>query len=215
MRCPGYRNELDLLFRNENDHVKRRSSSIHARALSVRATASTADCLDETSSGVDLYNKSIDYGLYQDAMLGAQTYPLDHGAPTFSLAAGDQAKCFLLKNFITSDSEILNQLWSNTRSEYRPKPLADAIESLGFAGLSNFHNNPHFMIIARSKYALALEATISSLGAQHQADIKRNIRVAIVLGLFEVSISSFHAHYLKLTYSEDGDCHFINSVAMD
>jgi hypothetical protein len=66
--------------------------------------------------------------------------------------------------------------------------LCTAVSSVGFAGLSNVRKSKSHMIVARKKYAIALQETAIKLKDASEADLETACQAAMILAAFEVSV---------------------------
>lgn len=159
--CPGYRDELALLFCDESSEVVHKAQAKQALKLRRRANESSTCSAKEPS-----------------VSCAPRLSPDTHGTEYF------------LANYVVNDSDsssghMQNLLsWKSTNS----KTLLVAMEAVGLAGLSTQRSDPVLMAKARRQYALALRMTKTHLQDFAQCKQDRTITAVALLGLFEVRI---------------------------
>ncbi len=181
--CPGYRDQLSLLFRDESKKVLRKASvpkstaeyrkSSRGQAHSTgnsdcsAATCPTSQALVAPPPTVPRRSLSPEY--------------LDEGIIFFFTQYVTLKSNFPTGKFDLLDSPILATLLVNDS-------VNNAVSSVGYAGLSNVTNNPEHMVIARKKYATSLRNMTLALKDTANADLDAAFKSVILLAAFEVSL---------------------------
>ncbi|KAK9234157.1 hypothetical protein V1525DRAFT_350715 [Lipomyces kononenkoae] len=168
-RCPGYRDPLDLLFREQSEEVARKASQ-----------------------------KANDYKNNNRVRLKLTTPPdvLCFPAPS---SVEEEGIRFLLDRYLKFPSFTPGDLWnlSLLRPPHkRPcNMLRCAMASVGLAALSNVRNDESLMVLARHNYISALRLTMTSLQSPLRAGLDQTLRSVLLLGLFELVVCDISSKY--------------------
>jgi hypothetical protein len=107
-----------------------------------------------------------------------------------SLASQDEGIKFFFNHYVTDIREPwgdLNILESTIFPLLcRSDSFANAVSSVGYAGLSNVTKDPKHMIIARRKYAASLQHITRALADVANSDLDTTLKSVVLLAAFEV-----------------------------
>lgn len=192
--CTGYRDQLSLLFRDENDKVIRkartpgtgsvigkRKAPRKPKGLSKISTASPAST--PSSSGESL--------MLIDSASSSSSEQLTPLAPPMPVAFDDLGINFFFHHYVTviSDSAKLGhdptigRMWANG---FTDRTFYDAVSSVGFAGLSNVTKDRNHMTMARKKYVITLGRISAALQNLDSNDLGNTFKAVLLLAAFEV-----------------------------
>lgn len=166
--CPGYRNMVDLNFRDQSQHV-----------------------IDKAQQAY--YGQKSKAGM----LSAKKTKHVQSIQPTSCLVskiATDQPICIFLHSYVPSDSVpvkaqlTMSQIVTQAKSSCA---VRCAISSIGLAMLANTRNEPSLMNEARKEYTTALRLTNSAL--RHESDFLQDttLSAVLLLGMFEVRTLCF------------------------
>lgn len=186
--CPGYRDQLALLFRDENAKVIRKARG--RPALFERQKSKGADKEDELG---DTLNSTQITTPSEIETLSNASSPSITIFRNLVKSAEDPGINFFFHQYMTVSSPasigqpdiFSSQLW---RGVSQHKPFLDAISCVGLAGLSNVNNDKQMMQLARLKYAATLRRVMTSLQVPESADMGYTLKAVMMLTLFEVSM---------------------------
>lgn len=196
--CPGYRDQLSLLFRDESAKVIKK-----ARGLEIpRRRRETHQNEEKPKENLDasalLPPNDVETPHNTQCSLSTETFS---GAKFPSLTSG---RFLLYSLFSSTNLEDLSITFLTcyvavispfaTAQSSSPTPLFtskasfDAVSCVGLAGLSNVTNNQDLMMIARHKYAATIRHVGAALQEPASADLDDTFKAVIMLALFEVHI---------------------------
>lgn len=206
--CPGYRDELSLMFRDESQQVVRKAktgatpASRRARKTTHRAAASTssrsspqsvsegpgpgsisADVADDTSSDLQLSPSSVQ-------QLTPQSPDIDF-PPSYQFTK-DEAVCFFLHFhswpgvFRMSEGPASPELYSLSRGSPSERALNACIISVGTAMLSRLRQSAQLKIAAEKEYGHALGLLNSAVADEEEAKSNPTLAAVLLLAIFEV-----------------------------
>ncbi|KAH6673305.1 hypothetical protein B0J14DRAFT_481483 [Halenospora varia] len=199
--CPGYRNQLDLMFRNESDAVigkaKARAKAKKAKtpsnagtpsASSVASPSSTTsqllpeDDLDTQDLEKELAKFSFHYpdhhiGGFASSMLPPALYALP---PTLHERA--QGYFYTHSSLFLRNFDLLGTLCSQTNAD---EHLLASMSAVGLASLSHAMHSPEMVVQARKDYIAALRLTNAAL--RSPTDVKKDstLFAVMILSIFE------------------------------
>jgi len=196
--CPGYRDQLALLFRDENEKVIRKARGRPAlleRQKSKGEGAGVGADKEEDELGNALVSSQI------ATPTPSRVGTLSNTASSPSIAifrnlvssTADPGINFFFHQYMTAPSPasigpldiFSSQIW---RGVSQHKPFLDAISCVGLAGLSNVKNDKQMMQMARLKYAATLRRVMTSLQVPESADLGYTLKAVMLLALFEVNM---------------------------
>jgi hypothetical protein len=119
---------------------------------------------------------------------------INFSTPDLGSSADEQATCFFWRNYVLEEHKSHNgsfQYLSDVyASEEIGESLAETVACLGLVGLSNFWKAPSIMRSAQAKYSSALRLVNSRLENVEEAKSNQTLVAVMLLGLYEVIISS-------------------------
>lgn len=191
--CPGYRDQLALLFRDENEKVirKARGRPAPAERLKLKGTEKEKDKPADTLDSPQIRTPTP---CELETLSNASTPSSRTIFRNLVTSTDDPGINFFFHQYMTASSPtpvgppdiFSSQLW---RGVSQHKPFLDAVSCVGLAGLSNVNNDQQLMRMARQKYAVTLRRVMISLQAPQSADMGYTLKAVMLLSLFEVSIS--------------------------
>ncbi|KAK9365303.1 hypothetical protein V1509DRAFT_571240 [Lipomyces kononenkoae] len=168
-RCPGYRDQLDLLFREQSEEVAR------------KACQKANDLRNDNRLRLTLTVPPL------VAYFSAPASPEEEGIR------------FLLDRYIKFPSVSLGMPWNiSLLRPPRRLPcnmLRCAMASVGLAALSNVRNDDNLMDIARRNYISALRLTMNSIQSAVPNELDQTLRSVLLLGLFELITCDVSSKY--------------------
>lgn len=107
-----------------------------------------------------------------------------------SLSAQDEGIKFFFNHYVTEIREPWGDI-NIVESQIFPllcrsDSFANAVSSVGYAGLSNVTKDPSHMVIARRKYAASLKDIARALGDVGNSDLDTTLKSVVLLAAFEV-----------------------------
>ncbi|KAF7545656.1 hypothetical protein G7Z17_g9007 [Cylindrodendrum hubeiense] len=172
-QCPGYKDEFDLVFRNETQATERRAQRANKKALAQKQTKAT---------GVQDANKTAS---------SARRVPDQSVLATLKLPIDQQATCHFISNF------VLLPRYDNTRgylefvvpllqSEKPGSHFKLAFDACAVACFGNRVGSGHtFEGQALGHYTKALASTFAALKDPEVATSDATLAAILMLGLFE------------------------------
>ncbi|KAI1608211.1 hypothetical protein EDD37DRAFT_186185 [Exophiala viscosa] len=188
--CPGYRNEVDLMFRDESERVQQkyevttRSKPGDSRGSSCTPQSSVGDSISRSSSSLSVsrtpakpdYKALATLPGQEQTMTSTSDLCLLSTQPTQPLS--DFATSFFLAQYIPgSHFDYLPSLYSQSSAD---SLLFSAIKAVAIASLSHETRNPDFMMLAREQYSISLKDTKLTL-ASPDASPRDDVLAAILL----------------------------------
>ena len=170
--CAGYRDQLDLVFRDQSDVV--------------------AHKVQQASSGVGKYPKRAAPTRYK---VWARSGPLERvqiavaPAKPINVPHVDQAAGFFFKTYDSEAAESVKGVYKYIPylcDDFQGSALSSVITALGLAGLSRYGNAPDIMSLATSNYHTALRQTRADLQDPVAVKTDQTLLSVYLLGLYEV-----------------------------
>lgn len=179
--CGGYRDQLDLKFRDESKDVAckvriakekpKEGPTPHLKS----ATATTALTLS--------HNRHL---MAPNRLLEKAT-PL---LPPLYTTAHDQAVCFFFKTYVHEPVEfsrsVYNYLPTLCSNDVSHPALSSIITAIGLAGLSGYRKAPALMSAAGQGYDSALQSINVALYDPVSARSDQTLITVLLMGLYEV-----------------------------
>lgn len=191
--CLGYRDQLSLRFRDENEKVVSKakvitSASPEYRKTPAARTKSTKN-IDSSASAAPILSVTAPSTKTEALVLSSPT-PL-----TISLTSQclDEGVSFFLDHYMTINANYPSREINLPKSLIWPpifgnRAFNDAVSSVGYAGLANVTKNPAYAIVARRKYAASLQNITLALKDTSKVDLDATFKSVLVLAAFEVSL---------------------------
>jgi hypothetical protein len=168
--CPGYRDQLSLMFLDESKAVARKAKHREAKGESTCQTV-VRQSRSPSAPREDLFQASIPPSIGFQDILGESTNFFFHN--------------FIQINRRTGRSPVNHIL--SLRSQVNDNDLlAVGINCVGMAGLANQRKSATIMEAARLRYALAIHMVNTALRDPTQVASDQTLAVIILLGTFEV-----------------------------
>ncbi|KAI9825307.1 MAG: hypothetical protein M1819_000553 [Sarea resinae] len=174
--CPGYKDDFDLVFRNETNAVARKVErktikDAQRRRLQQRSTGAA----NQVSNVVCSTPRAI---------ITVITQPVE-----------EQAICYFLDNFVISSRRIPFQLYLEhlipMHNKAKPdSPVHAAIASVSMAALSKRQHNQPLMYRAHSKYAKALSMVNAALADPEEAKSDETLFSVLLMSMVEMISAS-------------------------
>lgn len=198
--CPGYRDQLSLLFRDESQSVakKAKSHSSNVSSSNSPSQATGGGSFQFVDDAVGFITTSQDVGPWALGTCWEIASPQDSRdqvelqLPLYSLKESDrfQATCF----FFSSYSWLYSGLMQGRDPHGELSPLApmgekammDAMVSVGMASLSNLRGSQSMRLTACREYSKALKWTNAAISDRKQATEDTTLAAILCLSLFEV-----------------------------
>jgi len=185
-QCPGYKDEFDLIFRNETKATERRARKANTKAVAQRLGQRGPD---SPTSLKGLLSLPASQGSSGASPGGAIMPPLN--MPPEQLAS-----CHFLSNFVLIPRHdtvrgYMDYVIPLLRSESHSSTFAHAFNACAFASLGNrvTSNGVDFGDKALSEYTKALAATHVALKDPELSTADGTLAAVLLLGFFEVCAS--------------------------
>ncbi|KAK2014693.1 hypothetical protein LZ32DRAFT_581069 [Colletotrichum eremochloae] len=194
-QCPGYRNLVDLMFRDESSHVIKKAAKTKARGRlkNVRASGTIHDAESSehapatTSTGTD--PESSDPSSRPIAKPGAPT-------PLYSLSPSWQERgtAFFFSRYVSADENACHLNYDYIFDIWRPASMLPdrqvdgvmaSMTAVGLAGLSHLTMCPEMMDWSRRSYGTALQMTNDALQNTTEALKDTTMLSILILGTYE------------------------------
>ncbi|KAG6057237.1 hypothetical protein E4U17_001532 [Claviceps sp. LM77 group G4] len=182
--CPGYKDEFDLVFRNETQATERRARKASKKALEHKQRRETDRDTSPSSS-----NGSSDTGGSHSPITPISRLPSVRNTPQIPLE--DQAACHFIANYVLVPRHgsligFMEFVVPLLKAENVPLHYRYAFEACALASLNNgVGNRNHFEKQALGKYTKALSTTFAALRDPEVAKEDATLAAVLLLGLFE------------------------------
>ncbi|KAL4881013.1 hypothetical protein BJY04DRAFT_189721 [Aspergillus karnatakaensis] len=191
--CSGYRDEVSVLFRNENDRIIRRSKAAQERSLAKDQAVcrSPGQASDARSN-----DKKLSWRIRETIVVS------DGPKPMVALDIDAQGLQFFFHHFSTApwglpQGEGHNSLFHNLDMD---TSFRDSIVSVGLAALSNVRRDRGLLSLARQRYGASLRAVRGFVEDPACANIDSLVKMILMLAIFEMvdakpdALSSWAVH---------------------
>ncbi|KAG9239468.1 hypothetical protein BJ875DRAFT_448170 [Amylocarpus encephaloides] len=182
--CPGYRDQIELLFRDENATVLRKAWGPKPRheGQKNKKTSTKSKAAELVHSPVPEHVNFNFLSLAWDPSISPQN---------LSTPADDEGIKFFFTHYVSvvstnSAGQVIltsSPLWDAVSSN---TSFYNAVSSVGFAGLSNVTKDQGHMIVARKKYAVALDEIKALLKSAPKQHLDGAFKSVLTLAVFEV-----------------------------
>lgn len=195
-QCPGYRDQLSLMFRDESTKVIQKAHAqwgvqdspdgSEASGSSPTSTSPTSSLGGRTRTS---FTESVSSGSPvspDGSRLTATRVPREVHATLF-----DRAVQFYLEHYVIGLPDE-----AKAGKDLRQEPWVfstvtrDTMAAVGLASQSNLTGDKELMALARQQYGLALQGTAFGLRDIQGLDVGVYLRAIVMLGMFEVSARS-------------------------
>jgi len=183
--CPGYRNHLDLLFRNQTDTI---AETVKREKAKIRPKR-------KGNHNVKTNHLSVDFPAAAEAstLPGKQkpsesvTRALQTPVNSLPLSLGDLGVCYFMDRFVLGMVGSVQQHMHPFASiAYKSDPqLLACMQAVGLAVLSNIETSVYLMTSAHRYYGVALRLTNSALHFSADAIKDSTVLAIMTLNLWE------------------------------
>lgn len=175
--CPGYRDQQDLVFRDENNRTINRA--LKAKARSDLAANKRSDGILNELTEKAVVSQSPRLQDINFSVPGSLLPPIRDQANWFFFNNYHVAESGFYKGHFTDLPLIISQVGEG-------EALSKAISSIGLASLSNIRNDPRAHESSRREYVSALRLINTALGDPVEVKKDHTILAVMLLGLYEV-----------------------------
>ncbi|KAF7871559.1 hypothetical protein EAF04_003666 [Stromatinia cepivora] len=187
--CPGYRSQVDLIFREETKSVIKKAKVKHEKAKQRNAGSIPPNSIPPYSTTP---SPSSSRGLSpRDVVVRnpqpSQIISINYFNITPSIE--DKATAFFLSNYVIGDHGPtrghLDHLSDLYESDSMDDNLVAAVHAVGLAGYSHLAKAPHLINQARAQYARSLQLTNAALQSPTAVKKDSTLLAILILGIFE------------------------------
>lgn len=188
MDCPGYRDQLELSFRDENERILRK-----VRLPSISSTSKSKKT--PSDQNIDLRQLA----LLSPTRISSSEVEFCSGSPSIShrsqtaesnqmlvhtqIPSSDEGINFVLTHYLMSPYKC-SSMAQEIYSFFLQNETLEAVSSLGLAGLSNATKDPKYMVLARKKHSETMQGVIKELGDMANADLEILFQESCDIGRF-------------------------------
>ncbi|KAK7530029.1 hypothetical protein IWX49DRAFT_385261 [Phyllosticta citricarpa] len=186
--CPGYRSQLDVMFRNESTRIEKR---VKARAKVTRNAVPASDSASPNSSIIfeagsgssptSSSPASTDYALVQPSFEVAPTSNVDE------LATGYFTSSHCSHVFFGPNTGVFSAKLADPWITDITPGLLHCMKAVGLSGLSRLHHDQKMLNRAWGQYAEAIRLTNQALASPTEALKDGTLLSVIILGVYESS----------------------------
>jgi len=174
-QCAGYRDQIQLSFRDETQGVVEKAQR--------RSDRSNPDHLQQCKPT----------GPIEGQLLPCGRTPSKTPPAFLSIDAVDQAVAFFFRSHVNEASESCSLVYKDLPGLYAAEcnsALSCVIKAIGLAGLSSYRSAPALMPSAFAHYSLALSFIGSALRNRALAITDQTLLTIYLLGIYEVQPGS-------------------------
>ncbi|EAA29033.3 hypothetical protein GE21DRAFT_4902 [Neurospora crassa] len=193
--CPGYRDQLSLMFRDE-------STKVIQKAHAQWGISDLPDSADSPSSSSSSSSSSTSSTPSPKSVVSSRSYFSER--PRFKLSTSpehsrtrlpkeiyatkdDQAIQFYVEHYVVGHPDEPTAAHELRMVEWIHAPeFRDMMAAVGLASMSNLTGNKALVTMARQKYGLALQHTASSIANPQAMNLDISLRTVIMLAIYEV-----------------------------
>ncbi|KAK6615407.1 White-opaque regulator 1-like protein 2 [Botrytis cinerea] len=185
--CPGYRDQLELCFRDENERTLRKANFMNIPSI-VRAKRSLQDGKARVPSPVTRIPTKASGSIteFEFGNLARSNLPITKNLCPLV----DKGIAFFLTYYMTVPLERsynwVDLMPTMSAELFVQSRMLEAVSSVGLAGLSNATRNPNLMAIARKKHFDTINSVIRELGDISNANIEGILKKVVMLVIFEL-----------------------------
>ncbi|KAB8304747.1 hypothetical protein EYC80_004101 [Monilinia laxa] len=188
-KCPGYRSQVDLVFREETKNVIEKAKAKHEKArkrgLEYVSYNSATPC--SATHAPTLNRGNCSRGIGVGTSQPSQAISVNYLNITPSIE--DRATAFFLSNYVMGDHGPtrghLDHLSDLYESESIDDNLVAAVHAVGLAGYSHSGKAPYLMNQARAQYTRSLQLTNTALQSPIAVKKDSTLLAILILGIFE------------------------------
>ncbi|KAK3368065.1 hypothetical protein B0H63DRAFT_403914 [Podospora didyma] len=179
--CPGYRDQLSLMFRDESTKVIRKA---HAQWGASEAGESSGSSPTSASTGASPASSQSSQSLTPPS--GSQSSPTSLHKEIGGTKV-DRAIQFYIEHYVIGlpdepqvGQELRGKSWVHTPE------TRGIMAAVGLASLSNLTGDKEMQTLANQQYGVALRTIVNSLKNIQGLDLEVSLRAVVNLALFEV-----------------------------
>lgn len=197
-QCPGYKDDFDLVFRNETQATEKRAKKSSAKAKRVASQAVIPSQQRRTSDGAVSGSSTFNFQ-YEPGFVPQQqqvTQPTSTWVPgTLTVPIDQIATHFFFSNFVTiphgnRDSRgFLDYTIHLVNSGQSNKTLSLAFSAASLAALANRPNAKSLLLRAEEQYSRAIRYVNQALRDPVEQKTDETLASVLLLGLFETVMS--------------------------
>lgn len=178
MNCAGYRDQLSLLFRDENARTKHRSATAKDRsrhAVARRNRAKDEQFITRVTAGPSMSIEEGGLSFFLDRFTTASQWTFG-GQSSINVTVHP-----FIKSLVSKDSS------------------RNALVSVGLAALSNVTGDKACLRLALEKYVNGITHVRRALEEPSQTDFEDMMKLIFILTLFEVYVLYLHTRKFKFS----------------
>jgi hypothetical protein len=188
VECPGYRDPLDLMFRDQSQQVESRvRRSLQEKetlAASLRMKDQKIATTEPVESPMIPWNGDLDFR--------SSTIKEAYALPRIICPGKEELVISLVFRYFSLEGTNLSRLFrpclSSRLKSAEAKALSAAVLSMGHAMLSNIKTSPEYLVIARRKYGEAVYRTRIAIQDPASLSMSNMLVLLFLLAMFEVSL---------------------------
>ncbi|CAM1502815.1 Fc.00g075910.m01.CDS01 [Cosmosporella sp. VM-42] len=212
-KCPGYRDQLSLMFRDESSKVIQKA---HAQwgvgdapetpyPQSTSSSYTTASSLSTSSSIASWSNSPFSAASQRPSPPSPPSPPSSHrSSPSYTAAwpavqfptrlpspidpsLEDQGVQFYVNRYLIGHPDEPKTIRDLSDAQWMASPaLQDIMTAVGLASISNLRDDPKLMVSARQKYGSALRRTGELIKTSAMPSFDVTMRAIVMLAMFEL-----------------------------
>jgi hypothetical protein len=171
MECSGYRDQMSLLFRDENARTQHRSATAKDR-----------------SSQAEAHQNRVKHDQFILRVISGPSMSIEESGLSFFLNRFTTAPQWTFGG----QSSVGVTIHPLIRHVVSRQPSRDALVSVGLAALSNVTGDKAYLRLALQKYVNGISLVRKALEEPTKTGLDDTIKLAAMLTLFEVCIFHFH-----------------------
>ncbi|KAK3692946.1 hypothetical protein B0T22DRAFT_367393 [Podospora appendiculata] len=184
--CPGYRDQLSLMFRDESAKVIQKAHALWGVPEASGSGSGSDSSPVSTSPASPTHSRSsVDERPRWKAQVPKEIYA----------TKADQAVRFFIEHYLIghpdepkAGGELKGVKWLHSPT------IRHSMAAVGLASLGNLRGDKDLHTLARQNYGLALQNMASSIKDMQAADLDVSIRTVVMLALYEVTRGNAEPH---------------------
>lgn len=211
-KCPGYRDELSLMFRDETKAIARKARSVYSSSAASTSSSYLKRPISSRSARSDFLRKSSGYSVISDSFTGLghpvyecvpdlriqfyvhQTRQNPLGTHPNAGISKQEAICFFLQLHAFSGNPLIKDALTRfliaSSESLGQRAIQFSIKAVASAMLSRVRGSRALDQVARKEYGSALEFVNQALADPQEAKTDQTLGAVVLLSLYEVSTSS-------------------------
>jgi hypothetical protein len=184
--CPGYRNEVDLMFRNESEAVIGKAKAREKNKAKSKSRSHSPAIASPSGSKEEPRSPSSEFSSLASIQEKDGGFFVETLAPKFSMfpTTEERALGYFNHNSTTwfRNFDVTEELCSQTTVD---EHLLASMSAVGLASFSHSVHAPALMVRARREYVSALKLTNVALRSPTEAKKDTTLFSVMILGIFE------------------------------